>query len=153
MRCSSCALTCYTFSWEPKARGASGVGQRSAFLKTFNNNTALLDLEGNTISMSYIRFYVQCGNRDTMRDALLPQRRREHVWNPYITRSNKRRRMTAAKATAAVIQCRPDIWSNWVKCQYQYWDPTLSLWRGEENCSHKGHLDTKLTRKGTQIRT
>ena len=33
------------------------------------------------------------------------------MWNPYITRSNKRRRMTALKATAAVVSCRSDMWS------------------------------------------
>ena len=32
------------------------------------------------------------------------------MWNPYITRSNKRRRMTALKATAAVVSCRSDMW-------------------------------------------
>ena len=57
------------------------------------------------------------------------------MWNPYITRSNKRRRMTALKATAAVVSCRSDMWS-WSSHNY---NNRVSVF-GLVNQNHDPHI-------------
>ena len=61
------------------------------------------------------------------------------MWNPYITRSNKRRRMTALKATAAVVSCRSDMWS-WSSKNYSNRMNYYMYALGLVNQNHGSHI-------------